>query len=270
MKKIIVALIGILCLISCQTFETESDVSEVSFNINVLESHFITKAIDNNSVISLIKETLPDKYILRLKNLNNGNTYEFFSNETISVPNGTYNIENIADDNKYYFGGLGKLPGQKCDVNLGYSYHNGVGICKYPRIKIKDTIEIKGNNTFQLKGEIKCQCFVYDLEVVDKIIWAIYADLVNVECITKKNNIAIFYTWGTTDKGMDFQFRVVAKSGANVESCKYGIESNPNCDNGLPYGKYYILKPNYIENSNVNSNITINNFEYGGDLTPKP
>lgn len=91
MKKFIFISIFCLTMMSCAKLTTPSEMVTISFTEKYVESHTITRA-DGNVYLNTIALHTPDYVNVSLTNKDSGETFTCKSNESITVPNGTYDV----------------------------------------------------------------------------------------------------------------------------------------------------------------------------------
>ena len=262
MKKFIVIFLALACLYSCNK---EQIYYEVFFNVNTLNGIPITRVINDNDVITAIKEVYPTEYYIQLRNVENGNIYKMKTNEIRYVPNGEYLVTNYSPDDINGNFGVGELYGAKCKPKHSICINPGWGFCKYPKIVINETINITKSGEISLNGEFKCQAFVYDTDLVDCVKWDCGSDIYNIECFNAYKNFAFFFFWDRDCQAYYFKLKVVAKENVGIETTKYTINGSQNYG-GLKYGCFYFLNCTEIINSEINNLVNVPNFVKGGNL----
>ena len=91
MKKFIFISIFCLTMMSCAKPTTPSEMVTISFTEKYVESHIITRA-DDNVYLNTIALHTPEYVNVSLTNKDSGKTFTCKSNESITIPNGNYDV----------------------------------------------------------------------------------------------------------------------------------------------------------------------------------
>ena len=178
MKKLLLGLIPLALLISCDKSEVYTPVNQnqkVTIGYRLIESNSMTRAIAGEEVIYDIQQTLPTQVDLILKN----GTEQFVvrTNQEASISVGAYTYSGVA-----YAG------------QLGDQINNGAYLTASPYITFAGNLEIvKGTSQYYVNGTYKSFAIIVDYDEILTAEYKTYSGEWKPIPFTRFDNVGVIF-----------------------------------------------------------------------------